>query len=58
MKLVAVKQGGKMIAVNIQQIEWMETFTPEACRIHFASGSHILVDEGLEKVTNRLNDAV
>jgi uncharacterized protein YlzI (FlbEa/FlbD family) len=55
MKLVGVKQGGKEIAVNVQQIEWIEPAADDAARIHFASGAHILVDEIMADVSEKLN---
>ena len=54
MKLVGVKQDGKQIAVNVEQIEWIQAAEHGAC-IHFASGADIVVDEAMADVSEKLN---
>ena len=55
MKLVGVKQDGKQIAINVEQIEWIEEAAEQAARIHFASGADIVVDETMADVSEKLN---
>jgi|KBSMisStaDraftv2_1062788.scaffolds.fasta_scaffold3442143_1 DNA-binding LytR/AlgR family response regulator len=54
MKLVGVKQDGKQIAVNVEQIEWIQA-AEHGARIHFASGADIVVDEAMADVSEKLN---
>ena len=45
MRFGAIKQGSKLIVVNIDQVEWIEPLAEHSTRIHFASGKEIVVDE-------------